>query len=362
MKCELLINAVGCIDGALIDEAENYRPKRRIPAWIWAAASAACLCVVVLFAASFSNRTVCEAELMICIGADAHGYIDYRERAETGKVLITDELASLMNKNEDTRCRKYEFSVRITDANGASRDEISLSCLIPLGINDQERTDFISSGVITLSRKEIFAIKSSPQMALIISPSIVGIGEEYLNTVGHESINVWVALEFDDEFLREYEYMEEYDRLDGETRLELIEGQISRFFETRYSVQVELDEEFKEFLEEYDRLDTETRHDSFVREISRFFYEKYTEQMVNGDSVKNYIETFGDAALDGEFKEFLHKERVFGFFKKYAEDNGIDVDGIKEYTSGTFNAELDVELIKRLLQDERTRSVYATDV
>lgn len=257
MKCDLIISAIGCIDGSLIDEAENYRPKRGKKAWLWAAASVACLCVVVFIASRFSPVVNCNAELIGVVGAEAQsGFLDYRERAETGKVLITDELAGLMDEHRDTRCRKYEFSVRITDANGAGRDDISYSCLLPLGINGNERGEFISSGVISLSRKEILTIKATPQMALIVYPSRVGIGEEFLDTVERGSLDVWVELEFDNELLNESEYISEY-----------------------------------------------------------------------------------------------------------AEDNGVDLNDIKEYgASGTFSARLDTELIKKLLQDERTRAVYFEDV
>lgn len=364
MKNDLLINAIGCIAGSLIDEAEDYKPKRRIPVWIWAA-SAACLCVAVFIALrvlpSQLPITASSAELIVVVGARAESYIDYQERAENGKVLITDELATLMD--ERGHRHNYRFSVRITDANGARRDEISYSCLLPLGIRDEERMEFIKSGVVVLSREEINSIKCPPQMALIIYPSRLGIGEEYLDTVDKSALDVWVELEFDEEFRNGCEYTREYDCLGSEERIKLIGEQLSRFFEARYSVNVELDDEFKKFLGEYDNIDTETRHDRFVKEISRFLYKVYTDEMINGELVKEYIDSFGELALDGEFREFVHEERVLKYVQKYAADNGISADDIEEYSaSGSFRAELDTELIRKLLQDKRTRGIYIEEI
>lgn len=365
MRDDLLINAIGCIDGSLIDEAENYKPKRRVPVWIWAA-SAACLCVIAFIVSrvlppKFSSTVGINAELIVIVGARAGSYIDYRTRAETGKVLITDELATVMDERDHRH--KYRFSVRITDANGACRDEISYSCLLPIEISDDERMEFIKSGVVVLSREEINSIKCPPQMALIIYPSRQSIGEEYLDTVGKIALDVWVELEFDQEFRNGYEYIREYDRLDSSARLEIIEEQVARFFKTRYSVDVKLDEEFKKFIEGYDHVDIGSRHERFVTEISRFFYKIYTEEMINGELVKEYIDSFGDFALDGEFKEFLHEERVLKYVQKYASDNGISADDIEEYgASGSFRARLGTELIKKLLQDKRTRGVYIEEI
>ena len=365
MKNDLLINAIGCIDGSLIDEAEDYKPKRRVPVWIWAA-SAACLCVVAFIVSrvlplKLYSTIGINAELIVVVGARSGSYIDYRERAEAGKVLITNELATLMD--ERGHRHKYRFSVRIIDANGARRDEISYSCLLPLRINENKRMDFIKSGVVELSREEINSIKCPPQMALIIYPSRLSIGEEYLDTVGKSALDVWVELELDEDFRNGCEYIKEYDRLDSSARLDVIEEQVARFFKTRYSVDVTLDDEFKEFLDEYDRIDAGSHHDLFVREISRFFYKVYTKEMINGDLVKEYIDSFGDFALDGEFKEFLHEERVLKYVQKYAADHGISPDSIEEYSaSGSFRARLGTELIKKLLQDKRTRGVYIEEI
>lgn len=362
MKCGFLVNAIGCIDGAFIDEAENYKPKRRMPVWIWAAASAACLCVVVLFGARLTERP-CEHVLRVVVGANAeNGYVNYRERAEMGKVLITDELLSLMDKNKDTRCTKAEYSVRITDANGAA---VPFDCLPSTKkLSGDERVKFAQKGIVDLSRKEIYAVKASPDLALIISPVYLGIDEKYLNTVGRDSLDVWVSIEFDKEFLEEYEYMDEYDRLDSETRYKRIEEQVTRFFKEKHHVHIELDDEFKQFLEEYDSLDSEKRHRNFVKQISRLLYLKYVEYDIDGDPIKGY--GGGNIDLDSEFEVFLHKERIYKYLAKYAEGYGIDIDSIKEYKEVgpgiAFNAELGTELIARLLQDARTRGVCVTDI
>lgn len=375
MKCGFLINAIGCIDGKLVDEAENYKPKRRMPAWIWAA-SAACLCVVVLFAALLVEGIpipvgrVNEAALNVVLGGKAeHGYVDYRARAEKGKVLITDELKSLMEEHKEQKPRfgyisvySYAFMVRITDANGAA---VPPDCLPSTKKkSDEDRVEFVQKGIVTLSEKEIYSVKASPELALIISPAVISIDEEYLNTVNRDSLDVWVALKFDEEFLNEYEYLEEYDQLDSEARNELIEGQIARFFEKEFGDHVELDEDFKKFLEEYDSFDIEIRHRNFIKHFSRLMYQKCTEHGIEGDSIRGYRETGGHVDLDMNFQSFIHEERVYWYFEKYAGDYGIDIDSIKEYReiSGTFNAELDTEIIAKILQDERTRVVYVSGV
>lgn len=365
MKYELLVNAIGCIDGTLIDETENYRPKRKTPVWAWAA-SAACLCVVVMFSMFANRMSSSETALMICYtGKAEHGYVDYRARAETGKVLITDELKSLMDEHKEPlfgdHVYSYEFMVRIIDANGAA---VSLDRLSSIKLSGEEREEFIRSGRVTLSSKEIYSIKGSPDLALIIAPAAIAIDEEYLNTAGRDLLDVWVTLKFDEEFLNEYEYLEEYDRLDGEARYKLIEGQITQFFEKEFGDHVELDEDFKKFLEEYDSFDIETRHRNFVEHFSRLMYRKCTEHGVDGDGIRAYREYGGHVDLDMEFESFIHEERVYRYFEKYAEDYNIDIDNIKEYreVSGTFNAELDTELIARLLQDERTHAVYVSGI
>ncbi len=199
MKCGVLVRAVGCIDGALIDEAENYRPKRKMPAWIWAA-SAACLCVVIFFAAKFTVRheNVLTGEsvgVWVIAGEAVNGYVDYRELAETGKVLITDEL-----KNEIARSKDYKdydsinFSVRIIDANGAGNYAIAAALWLD--------ETFISNGTVTLSEDEINAIKGVPGMALIVTTEYIAVNDKYLNTVGRDTLDVEVIIKLDYEWLR----------------------------------------------------------------------------------------------------------------------------------------------------------------
>lgn len=366
MKCEILVNAIGCIDGSFIDEAENYKPKRKVPAWIWVA-SAACLCCVVFFAVWFIDSLpfgrAHTLELICVVGGKAeNGYINYRERAENGKVLITDELISLMDENKgDKRYDKYVFEVRITDANSTA---VPFGCLSSINLNGDERIKFAQKGVVSLSRKEIYSVKASSDQALIISPVYFSIDEKYLNTVGRDSLDVWVSFEFDKEFLEEYEYIDEYDHLDIETRYKRIEEQVTKFFEEKHHIHIELDDEFKEFLEEYDSLDSEKRHKSFVKQISRLLYLKYVEYDIDGDPIKGYGN--GKISLDSEFKEFVHKERLDRYYAKYAEGYGIDFGSINYEetweTWGAFNAELDISLIKEILQDERTLGVCITDI
>lgn len=200
MKCDILINAIGCIDGAFIDEAENYKPKRRMPAWIWAA-SAACLCVAVLFTAWFtSGKGIIQNNTLdgvwVIAGEAVNGYVDYRGLAQTGGVLITDELKSALIRSEDYH-KKYDyvhFNVRIIDANGADNNAVASA----LGLG------FTQNGTFTLTEDEIYAIKGVPGMALIVTTEKIKITREYLNTVGRDSLDVEVTIKLDYDWLKKH--------------------------------------------------------------------------------------------------------------------------------------------------------------
>lgn len=197
MKCDILINAIGCIDGKLVDEAENYKPKRRMPAWIWAA-SAACLCVVVLFAARFTAmpQNSCVEGITVIAGEALNGYVNYREFAETGKVLITDELQYELERFRSKDYKKYEFinfCVRIIDANGADNKAIASA----LGLDEA----FIDSGMACLTEEKLSAIKGVPGMALIITTEYIKVNDKYLNTVGRDTLDVEVIIELDYDWL-----------------------------------------------------------------------------------------------------------------------------------------------------------------
>ena len=200
MKCGVLVKAIGGIDGALIDEAERYRPKRKKPLWIWVT-STACLCVVALFVTHFIIRheavlTNESVVVWVIAGEAVNGYIDYRELAETGKVLITDELQHELERTKSKDYKDYEsikFNVRIIDANGADNHAIAAA----LWLNET----FIDSGVACLSEDEINAIKGVPGMALIISTEYIAVNDRYLNTAGRDTLDVEVIIKLDYDWL-----------------------------------------------------------------------------------------------------------------------------------------------------------------
>jgi len=276
MMCGFLIEAIGNIDSGIVDEAENYRPVRKKRAWIWAAsAAAACLCLAVVMI--FSRTSIVDnidAQVNVYFaGTAANGYIDYREIAEKGKVTITDELKALMDEHSEPfdMFKEYPsnvFDVRITDAGGAEREKIYAACLRPLGLREEKYEQFINSGLVTLSKKQIYAVEGSPELALIIAPAALVINEEYTKTVGRDTLDVWVFLN---------------DGLDG------------------------------------------------IRK---------------------------GCTDDEQWKEI--EESVLEFFGKYTEDYGIKREDIIDYRerTGTFHAELDTELVARLLADERTNSIW----
>lgn len=276
MNKELLINAIGRIGSAIVDEAEDYRPirkNRKKTAWIWAAA-AVCLCATVTLISrnAFTRRT--SNELTVCFAGEARqGYVDYRKTAETGRVTITDELKNLMNEHKGSN---YRFTVRVIDANGADRAKIYDACIAPLELRDpngDNRESFLNSGVIfELTREQVYAIKGSPEFALIIAPAALKINEEYLNTTDRGKLDVYVFPKNEVLELRNrYEDVDVWQKACKERALELLDG---------------LSEEYG---------------------IRR-----------------------------GELKD--HRD-----------------------ITGTFRAELDTELVARLLKDERVKFVYVTD-
>lgn len=273
MKCDFLVEAVGNIDPAIIDEAENYIPKRKSHAWIWAAASAACLCfaVMIIFLRSVHriNTNNCLKGQLAAV--PVHGYVDYRETAEQGKVTITDELKAQLDEcNEppvlfgtDDMCG-YIFPVHIIEADGASRFHLYKNCLEPLNLGEGKVEDFLRDGTLMLTKKQIYSLKCPPTCTVIIAPSMIILDEEYLGTVALDTLYVSVY--------------------------------------------------------------------------------PYSWSHALGDDLTDW---------DGEIK------RIKEFFDKYAEDNKIPRESIKEYSEGTgvFRAELDKETISRLLADERTEMV-----
>lgn len=203
MRTELLVNAVGFIDSSIVDESETHRPARKKHIIIGVAA-AACLCLAVVFVFGLNRRDAIwvEAALNIhFVGIPEHGYIDYRERAEPGKVLITDELQAMMEEYKNERPLfgawqdSNEFLVRIVDVNGASASEIYSAFLQPLGLHDHDTESFFTGQLVTLTSEEIKSIKGSPEFALIISPPALVIDQEYLNTVGRDTLDVYVLID-----------------------------------------------------------------------------------------------------------------------------------------------------------------------
>lgn len=135
-----------------------------------------------------------------------HGYVDYRERAETGKVLITDELQALMKEYKDEKpligawdCCSYVFEVRVVDANGASASDIYYTCIQPLGLRADDTAAFFTEQLVNLTSDEIKSIKGDPRFALIISPAALVIDEEYLKTVEPDTLDVYVILDTGEE-------------------------------------------------------------------------------------------------------------------------------------------------------------------
>lgn len=253
MRCGFLVAAVGNIDPAIIDEAEDYRPKRKNHAWIWAAASAACLMLVVgAVLMLLSNHIDCgfidsdaAAYGVVRFGGKAERYTDYAAAAEKGTVTITDELMALLDKNKEPTVKTPDghkaevfFVVHVYDACGASAENVYRTCLEPLGIRDEEHEGFSESGIISLTRKQILSVKSSPWLALVIEPQLVEINEKYLDTVGTDTLKVRVVLQMRNEsetFMSDYgingidmEYGGEYGlSFIGEFDVELISQMIA---------------------------------------------------------------------------------------------------------------------------------------
>ena len=202
MRCDYLVEAIGCIDSSIVDEAENYKPARKNHAWIWAAASAACLLIVgtVIFRQSVGHYVSDACLKGILAATPVHGYVDYAERAELGKVTITDELKAELDKCEEPPTAFFYdhdmcgwiFPVHITDSDGAGRYHILKTCLEPLNIGEANEEEFLRTGDITLTRKQINSIKCLPYCKVVIAPSMIALNEEYLSTVTRDTLYVRV--------------------------------------------------------------------------------------------------------------------------------------------------------------------------
>lgn len=244
MRCDYLVEAIGCIDSSIVDEAEDYKPARKNHAWIWAAASAACLLIVgtVIFRQSVGHY-VNDACLKSTLAAvPVHEYVDYFETAERGKVTITDELKALLDKYEEpfvpfghSDMCGYIFNVHITDADGGSRYHLLKTCLEPLKIGEGNEEDFLRDGTLMLTKKQIYSLKCSPYCKVIIAPSMISLNEEYLSTVTRDTLDVRVyaysgeqAMEdWDEEKERILKFFNEYteeNKVDRESIMEYSES------------------------------------------------------------------------------------------------------------------------------------------
>lgn len=214
MKCDYLIRAIGCIDDALLDEAEDCKPARKNHAWIWAAVSAACLLLIVgvvsLRSAGHVLILPIEDTALYAVsftGGKAERYTDYSAIAEKGKVTITDELAALLEEHKEPTVKTPDghkanvfFGVHVYDASGADAEEVFKTCLAPLEIRDEE---FSENGIYSLTREQIYAVKGSPWLRLVIEPRLIEINENYLEGIDTDTLKARVILNADIEKLVE---------------------------------------------------------------------------------------------------------------------------------------------------------------
>ncbi len=193
MNKDFLVEAIGNIDFDIIDEAENYRPKRRSRAWLWASASAACLLItgMLVFPHLIDVSNKADSEGRVHFASDTNGEnSDYGDPAANGSVRITPGLMRFMEAHADYP--DDEFPVHIYDANGAHSEVVWDTCLEPLGLRSDQKESFPEMGTAVLTRAQINAIKGSPQLAVVIDgPSDIEVTEEYLKTV-NGPLNVWV--------------------------------------------------------------------------------------------------------------------------------------------------------------------------
>ncbi len=206
MNKDFLTEAIGNIDFEMIDEAENYRPKHRSRAWIWASASAACLLIagVLVFPRLIEVSNNAGSEGRVHFASQTNGENSDLDPAANGSVRITPGLTRFMEAYADYP--DDEFPVHIYDANGAHSEVVWDTCLEPLGLRSDQKESFPEMGTAVLTRAQINAIKGSPQLAVVIDgPKDIEVTEEYLKTV-NGPLNVWVYTNSGiDEALEKYE-------------------------------------------------------------------------------------------------------------------------------------------------------------
>lgn len=239
MKKDFLMEAIGNIDVDIIDEAENYRPKRKSRVWIQALASAACLLItgMLAFPNLINGGDIADDSGRIHFASKTNGEnSDTADPAADGSVRITNDLTRLMEAYEDHS--DDEFFVHIYDANGAHSEVVWDTCLEPLGLRSEYKESFLKNGVTTLTKAQINAVKGSPQLAVVIDgPREIEVTEEYLKTV-NGPLNVWVFTNLGlDEALVGYE---------GEERIQFCKKYVDEHF-SEYEKDHGLDREELEY-------------------------------------------------------------------------------------------------------------------
>lgn len=101
MKSETFLRAVGEIDDALILEAEKYARRRRVPAWVrWAGTAAACLVLAVGILAAWPRMK--DSAEMAAPEADFSGLADKFYAADAEDVLIENSASSAAGAPSET--------------------------------------------------------------------------------------------------------------------------------------------------------------------------------------------------------------------------------------------------------------------
>ncbi len=194
MNKDFLIEGIGNIDFDIIDEAENYRPKCKTRAWIWASASAACLLIagVLVFPHLIdSNNSIADNSAPVQVAGEASGEnSDYNKIDEKVSVSITDDLQYILKDYKPVP--EHKFYVRVYDANGAHSEVVWDTCLEPLGLTSDDKENFLKIGVASLTREQINTVKSSAQLNVVMDyGGEVEVTEKYLKTV-NGPLKVWV--------------------------------------------------------------------------------------------------------------------------------------------------------------------------
>lgn len=173
MNKEKVMSAIGNISDEYITECAGkyllYSRKKMRTSLLIAACAALVIISVVFAANGFSAK---QKHIVWNENADMHEIERYYDQATAGNIVITESLqnaVAVMTPSDQNKPSvtddKSVFAVLITETTGVPKEEIYREFVLPLGAEE----DYMKSGIVFLTRKQLEQIKCPENMAIILS-------------------------------------------------------------------------------------------------------------------------------------------------------------------------------------------------